>query len=113
MNVVKIATLNINGIRAKTRVGMLADFIRRHDFDILFLQEVTSTEVLNVSCYETHLHNGTSVRGTDILARRNLHLTNITTLQFGRAIAAEYKGLQTDKRISTARNGEEERKRMI
>jgi exonuclease III len=43
MNVITLATLNINGITAQTRVGMLADFIRRHDFDILFVQEVTST----------------------------------------------------------------------
>ena len=55
MSTVKIATLNINGITAQTRVGMLADFIGQHDFDIIFTQEVTSTEVLNVRGYNTHL----------------------------------------------------------
>jgi len=44
MSTVKIATLNINSITEQTSVGMLADFIRQHDFDILFVQEVMSTE---------------------------------------------------------------------
>jgi exonuclease III len=46
MHVIKIATLNINGITAPTRVGMLSDFIKRHEIDTLFLQEVTSMDVL-------------------------------------------------------------------
>jgi exonuclease III len=94
LNVIKIATLNINGITSKTVVGMLTEFVRRHDIDILFAQEATSTEVLNLYGYETHLNIGASIRGTAILARRELHLTNITTLPSGRAIAAVYKGIQ-------------------
>jgi len=72
---------------------MLADFIRRHDFDIIFTQEVTSAEVMNVRGYNTHLNIGASIRGTAILAKSTLHLTNITTLPSGRAIAADYKGI--------------------
>jgi len=94
MDVVKIATININGITAQTRVGMLINFIRRHDFDILFVQEVTSLEVLNIKGYVTHLNIRTSMRGTAILARTELHLTNITTLPSGCAIAAEYSGIR-------------------
>jgi len=71
---------------------MLADFI--HDFDIIFAQEVTSTEVLNVRGYDTYLNIGTSIRGTAILARSTLHLTKVTTLPSGRAIAADYRGLR-------------------
>ena len=67
---------------------------RRHDLNILFVQEVTSREVLKFRGYENHLNIGTSIRGTAILARRELHLTNITTLPSGRAIAAVYKGIQ-------------------
>lgn len=55
---------------------------------------MTSTEVLNVRGYETHLNIGASIRGKVILARRVLHITNITTLQSGRAIAVVYKGIQ-------------------
>jgi len=58
MSTIKIATLNINVITARTRVGMLADFIRQHDFDIIFTQEVTSTEVMNVRGYNAHLNIG-------------------------------------------------------
>jgi len=94
MSTVKIATLNINGITARTRVGMLADFIRQHDFDIIFIQEVTSTEVLNFRVYNTHLNIGASIRGTAILAKSTLQLTNITILPSGRAIAADYKGIR-------------------
>ena len=75
LNVIKIATLNINGITAKTRVGMLNDFVRRHDIDILFAQEVTSKEVLNIYGYETYINIGAAIRGTAILAKRELHLT--------------------------------------
>lgn len=64
----------------------MADFIRPHDLDIVFVQEVTSTEILNVCVHETHLNIGASICGTDILARRGIHLTNITTLPTGRAI---------------------------
>jgi exonuclease III len=72
---------------------MLADFIR-HDFDIIFTQEVTSTEVLDVRGYNIHLNIGASMCGTAILARSTLHLTNITTLPSGRAIPADYMGIR-------------------
>ena len=94
MSTIKIATLYINGITARTRVGMLADFIRQHDFDIIFAQEVTSTEVLNVRGYNVHLNIGASICGTAILANSTLLLTNITTMPSGRAIAADYKGIR-------------------
>jgi hypothetical protein len=94
MNVIKLATFNMNGTTAQMRVEMLADLVRWHDFDILFVQEVTSTEVLNVRGYETHLNIGTSLCGTDILAIHELHLTTITTLPSSHATAAVYKGIQ-------------------
>jgi len=71
---------------------MLAEFI--HDFDIIFVQEVTSTEVLNVRGNNTHLNIGASIHGTAILVMSTLHFTNITTLPSGRAIAADYKEIR-------------------
>jgi exonuclease III len=68
-NVLSIATLNINGITALTRVGMLAEFIRTHDFDIIFLQEVTNPDVFRFRGYETYMNIGTSMRGTAIVAK--------------------------------------------
>ena len=93
-DVVKIATLNINGITSRTRVGMLEEYIRRHELDIIFLQEITRTYIVNIMGYETFDNIGTQMRGTTIGARKEFHLTNITTLPTGRAIAAEYKGMQ-------------------
>ena len=40
-NIVKIATININGITAPLRISMLTEFIRLHELDILLAQEVT------------------------------------------------------------------------
>ena len=40
-NIVKIATININGMMAPLRISMLTEFIRLHDLDILLVQEVT------------------------------------------------------------------------
>jgi len=55
---------------------------------------VTSTKVLNVRGYNTHLNIRASISGTAILAKTTLHLTNITTLPSGRAIAADYMGIR-------------------
>jgi hypothetical protein len=66
---------------------MLADFIRQRGFDIV-VQEVTSTEVLNVPDYDSRI-NGVSVRGTAILAWGTLHLTNIINLPSRLAITAD------------------------
>jgi exonuclease III len=90
MTAVTIDTLNINGFTAPTRVGMLTEFLRRHDIDILFVQEVTSTEVLQIRGYETYENIGASIRGTVFLAKYGLHLENIVALPSGRAIATVY-----------------------
>jgi exonuclease III len=71
---------------------MLENFLRVHDIDILFAQEVTSPETTYIGGYETHHNIGSSMRGTAILAKDGITLTNITKLTSGRAIAAEYRG---------------------
>ena len=92
-NIVKIATININGITAQLRISMLTEFIRLHELDILLVQEVTHPETLNVRGYTTHLNIGASMRGTAILARNEITLTNIINVPSGRAMAATYNGL--------------------
>jgi hypothetical protein len=42
---------------------MFEGFIRRHDFDILYVQEVTSPDIINMRGYETHLNIGTTMSG--------------------------------------------------
>jgi exonuclease III len=68
--------------------------LRRHDIDILFDQEVTSTEVLQISGYETYQNIGASIRGTAFLAKYGLHLQNIVALPSGRAIATVCQGIR-------------------
>jgi exonuclease III len=53
METIKIATLKINGVTTHVRKTMLEDFTRLHDMDIFFVQEVTTTEVTNISGYVT------------------------------------------------------------
>jgi len=94
MNVLRIATININGITSPTRVVMMADFIRKHDLDIIFLQEVTRPDIMSITGYEKYMNIGTFMRGTAILAKCQHHLTNILTLTTGRAIAATFRGVR-------------------
>ena len=94
MNIAKIASININGISAHTRVGMLTDFIRSHELDIVFLQEVINPEIFNITGYTTHLNIGTIMPGTAIIARHDFPITNIATVPSGRAIAADCTGIR-------------------
>jgi exonuclease III len=89
-----IASININGLSTHTRVGMLLEFIRRHDLDFVFLQEVTDPEILTVTGYTTYFNIGANMRGTAILARHDFPLINVTSLPTGRATAANYNGLR-------------------
>jgi hypothetical protein len=50
---------------------MIHDFIRRHDLDIVFLQEITDPAILNVTGYATYLNIGADMRGTAIITRQD------------------------------------------
>ena len=76
MHVIKVATLNINGMTASTRVGMFTDIIHRQVLDIIFLQEVANPDILQISGYALHHSVGTTIRGTAILVRNGMNLTN-------------------------------------
>ena len=91
--IIKIATLNINGITNRTRVGMLTEYIRRHDIDIVFLQEIRNPELLTMPGYVIYYNIGSFMRGRAIVARKDIALMNMKKLPSGRAIAAEYRGL--------------------
>jgi exonuclease III len=72
---------------------MLTECIRRHDLDIIFLQEITDPELLQMSGYDVYYNIGSDIRGRAIVARNDIILHNINKSTSGRAIAAEYKGL--------------------
>jgi exonuclease III len=57
------------------------------------MQEVTDPSLDNLNGYTVHYNIGTSQRGTAIVARGNIELSNITRMPSGRAIAAEFKGI--------------------
>jgi exonuclease III len=91
--IIKLATININAITNHTRIGMLTEYIRRHDLDIIFLQEITDPELLQTSGYDVYYNIGSDTRGTATVARNDIILHNINKSPSGRAIAAKYKGL--------------------
>jgi hypothetical protein len=48
---------------------------------------------LNIRGYVTHHNIGTSMRGTAILARKEMSITIVHELLFGRTTSAEYSGI--------------------
>ena len=72
---------------------MLTEYIRRHDLDIVFLQEIIDPELLPMPGYDVYYNIGSDMRGIAIVARNDIMLRNINKLPSGRAIAAECKGL--------------------
>jgi exonuclease III len=69
------------------------DFLRNHDIEILFLQEVTHPYLSDLPEYVTHTNVRTSMRGTAFVTRIDLQVTNITKLPSGRRIAADCVGI--------------------
>jgi exonuclease III len=84
----RIATLNIKGISSLTRIRILEDFLVRQEIDLMFLQEVTHANINMVSQYTAQMNIGNDGRGTAILAKEVLILTNIQKIPSGRGIAA-------------------------
>ena len=91
--VIKLATLNINAITNRARVGMLTEYIRRHDLDSVFLQEIIDQELLPMPGYDIYYNIGSDKLGTAIVACNDIALININKLPSERAIDAECKGL--------------------
>jgi len=67
-DIYKIANLNINGIVSPLRIAVLENFLRTHEIDFLFLQEVTQPVFDNLRGYTAYTNVGTTRRGTAILA---------------------------------------------
>jgi len=88
MDTLCIAKLNINGLLSPARQDMLNAFVRLHDIDILLLQEVTHPFNTGFQGYTIHYNIRTSRRGTAILTRDTIVVTNLSRLPSGRAIAA-------------------------
>jgi exonuclease III len=73
---------------------MFEQFLHKNDIDILLVQEATNTSIQNIRGYTSYLNVGTTKRGTAIIAKEPLSLSDISILPSGRGIAANYKGLR-------------------
>jgi exonuclease III len=67
-------------------VGMLRDFINRHELDIVLLQEVTDHTILETFGYNIYHNIGSTKRGTAIMAKTEYNFTHVTKLPSGRAL---------------------------
>jgi hypothetical protein len=63
---------------------MLGDFLRRHEIDIALLQEVTTLRLNDIQHYTAYINFGIELRGTAILTKHGITLTNIKRLPCGR-----------------------------
>ena len=90
----KIATVNINGISAPTRIQMFEEFLYKHGIDLALLQEVTNSKITTIRRYTSYINMETEGRGTAILAKDNYLLTNIQRIPTGRGISAHFNGIR-------------------
>ena len=88
-----IATLNINGTTTPAKMEMLTDFLHRHAIDIIFLQEVTRPVFHDVRGFPAHINIGAHERGTAILTRDHIMLSDIECLPTGRGMATNFEGI--------------------
>ena len=87
----RILTLNINGLASKNRHKMLEQFMRRHEADIVMLQEVTSKQHIVVKDYHIIDNIGTVGRGTAIITRKDLQMDGIKGIPWSKGLTAYYK----------------------
>jgi hypothetical protein len=85
-DVYKIGTLNVNGIPLGMGMGMLEEFLHKQEVDILLLQNVTHTTFNMIRGYKAHTYIGINNRGTAMLTRELITLSNITRLPSGRGM---------------------------
>jgi exonuclease III len=76
-----MATLNINGLATQPRITMLEDFLHKQEIDIIFLQEVTRPVFNDIRGFVANTNIGTTGRGTAILTRDHIQLTNLVRLR--------------------------------
>ena len=72
---------------------MLEDFMRKQEIDNYILQEVTQPMFDTFRGDAAYTNIGTTRRGTAILTREHMPLTNIVRLPTGRVMAAEIQAV--------------------
>ena len=87
----KIATLNTRGFNSTSKHTFLLDFIKKHDIDIIALQEINSP-VTNLQDSEYEIFSNAPAKlGTALLFKRHLKPRTIQQSAEGRIIRAEFE----------------------
>ena len=81
-----IATININTITSEIKLNALRTFIRTHDLDIIFLQEVENEE-LTIPGYNVVCNVDYARRGTAIAVKQHIKFSHVEKSLDGRLIA--------------------------
>ena len=61
---------------------MLTEFLYRQELDIVCLQEVVNSDVVQIRGYNAYINLGTERRGTAILTREGMHVGTRKTYPF-------------------------------
>jgi exonuclease III len=70
---------------------MMIEYIKRHDLDIVLVQEMSKDGLVDTNGYNVYYNVGPDMRGTAIMVKQKYLLTNITKIPLGRAIAADFR----------------------
>ena len=111
--VYRVATLNISGITSATRLRMLEEFLHKHDIVIALLQEITHPDLSTLRNYNAHINQGAEGRGTAILTKAELTVTNAKRLPSGRGDSLNYQWDRDYKYIRSIRSRKKGRERKI
>lgn len=83
-----IVSIVVNGVKSIITQKFILDFFNLHNVDIALLQEANSEMMHCLSKYRTLYNLGPSFRGSAILYRQNLEITDFVVNPEGRVISA-------------------------
>lgn len=85
-----LATININNITNETKVEALQSFLRLHEIDIFFLQEVENNSV-DIPGYDVLFNVDNRRRGVAIGLKANINYTAVDNSLDGRLLLVRLK----------------------
>jgi exonuclease III len=88
-------TLNINGITSDTKIRMLEALLWKQGIDIALIQEVTNNKINTLRGYTCYINEGTEKRGTVIVLKDGINITEIKRIPTGRGITVKHNDLWT------------------
>lgn len=91
--VLTFLSLNLNSITCAAKWKIAAQFFRNNDADVVFLQEVSCVHPPVSLPYNVYTNVGATQRGTAILTRPGLELTNVECHPDGRIITGRLRDL--------------------